>query len=186
MQRNQFLRKKFILIMNVTLVMAFSGIMHAYADYAAEKRITVRVKDGTFYDVISQIEKQSNFMFFYSSEEIDNDRKVTLVARNKLVSDVLSLLLKGQGLTWRIDNTHIVISKAVNAFQQQNKRIITGIVRDASGEPVIGATVLEKGVDNGTATDSEGKFTLAVSETAILQISYVGFKPLEISTLGGG
>jgi hypothetical protein len=59
-------------------------------------------------------------------------------------------------------------------------------VRDASGEPVIGATVLEKGVDNGTATDSEGKFTLAVSETAILQISYVGFKPLEISTLGGG
>ena len=52
----------------------------------------------------------------------------------------------------------------------------TGVVIDgASNEPIIGASVLEKGTTNGTITDYDGNFTLEVSEGATLEISYVGY-----------
>ena len=59
---------------------------------------------------------------------------------------------------------------------QQQKRQISGVVKDASGESVIGASVVEKGTTNGTITNLEGKFTLSVAPGATLEISYVGYK----------
>lgn len=54
----------------------------------------------------------------------------------------------------------------------------TGVVVDAAtGEPIIGASVLEEGTSNGTITDFDGNFTLNVSDGAQLNISYVGYKP---------
>jgi TonB-linked SusC/RagA family outer membrane protein len=63
---------------------------------------------------------------------------------------------------------------AWNAVQQQAKKI-TGQVLDENGEPVIGANVIERGTTNGTVTDFDGNFTLEVQESAILQISYIGY-----------
>ena len=55
-------------------------------------------------------------------------------------------------------------------------RPASGVVTDkASGEPIIGASVLEKGTTNGTITDFDGNFTLEVAEGATLEISYVGY-----------
>lgn len=61
---------------------------------------------------------------------------------------------------------------------------VQGVVLDAAGETVIGASVLEKGTSNGTITDFDGVFTLTVAEDAVLQITYVGYKPQEISVAG--
>jgi TonB-linked SusC/RagA family outer membrane protein len=73
-----------------------------------------------------------------------------------------------------------------NAYLQQQGRRVTGTVKDVNGEPVMGASVVEKGTTNGTATDHDGNFTLNVGENATLQIHYLGFKSLEISDLRGG
>ena len=63
-------------------------------------------------------------------------------------------------------------NQSVAAIQQARK--ITGTVTDAAGEPVIGATVLEKGnASNGTITDINGKFSLSVSGNAVISISYI-------------
>ncbi|MBO0321518.1 TonB-dependent receptor [Muricauda sp. CAU 1633] len=57
---------------------------------------------------------------------------------------------------------------------------ITGIVTDTSGEPLAGATVLEKGTTNGTMTDFNGAFSIAVSSSSsVLVISYVGMQKIE-------
>ena len=57
------------------------------------------------------------------------------------------------------------------------KRLVTGVVLDSQGEPVVGANVFEKGEKtNGTITDIDGKFSLNVSDNATLVISFVGFK----------
>ena len=53
----------------------------------------------------------------------------------------------------------------------------SGTIVDATGEPIIGASVLEEGTSNGTITDFDGNFTLNVSDGAQLNISYVGYKP---------
>lgn len=64
------------------------------------------------------------------------------------------------------------------------QREVTGCIRDEAGEPLAGATVREKGTSNGAVTDLEGKFTLAVAEDAILQISFIGYLPVEVEVKG--
>ena len=67
-------------------------------------------------------------------------------------------------------------------FAQSKK--VKGVVKDPTGETVIGASVLEKGTTNGTITDFDGNFVLTVSENAVLQISYIGYQTQEISVKG--
>ena len=67
------------------------------------------------------------------------------------------------------------------AFAQ---KAITGQVLDNFDEPVIGASVLEKGTTNGTITDLDGNFNLTVSNEATLVISYIGYATQEISVVG--
>lgn len=67
----------------------------------------------------------------------------------------------------------------ITITQQQKK--ISGVVRDKDGVPVIGANILVKGTTNGTITDMDGRFTLDVPANAILQISYIGYKTLELT-----
>jgi len=62
---------------------------------------------------------------------------------------------------------------------------VTGNVKDSMGEPVIGATVMEKGTQNGTVTDFDGNFTIKMSSASHdLQISYVGMKPASVKVGG--
>ncbi|MFT3949291.1 MAG: TonB-dependent receptor [Agriterribacter sp.] len=69
--------------------------------------------------------------------------------------------------------------------QQQQRKKITGHVQNANGDPVVGANVTEKGVfNNGTITNSDGNFTLTVSDNAVIVISYIGYSNQEINTKG--
>ena len=61
---------------------------------------------------------------------------------------------------------------------------ISGNVKDAAGEPIIGATVMEQGTQNGTVTDFDGNFTLKLQKGGNLNISYVGMKSQVIKTAG--
>lgn len=61
---------------------------------------------------------------------------------------------------------------------------LTGTVIDATGESVIGASVLEKGTTNGVITDIDGNFSLSVSPNATIIISYVGYTTQEIPLNG--
>lgn len=63
-----------------------------------------------------------------------------------------------------------------------NAQTITGNVVDArTGEPIAGATVKLPGTDQGTATDSDGKFTLEAPQTGTVQVSFVGFRTMTVS-----
>lgn len=62
----------------------------------------------------------------------------------------------------------------------QQAKAVSGVIIDASGLPVIGANVLEKGTSNGTITDLDGKFTLNVKPGSTLVISYIGYVSQEI------
>ena len=72
---------------------------------------------------------------------------------------------------------------SVSAFAQNFS--VKGLVTDKSGEPVIGATVMEAGTKNGVATDLDGAFTMKVSgEKAVLHVSYIGYKTQEVPVNG--
>lgn len=75
-----------------------------------------------------------------------------------------------------------VHAQNATSLNTQNTRKITGVVSEANNEPVIGATVLVKGTNVGTATDIDGKFTLDIpSNGKILVVSYIGYDPQEVA-----
>ena len=161
-------------IMKIMLMFILVGIMQASANtYAQEHRITLSIENGTFYDVVSQIEKQSEFMFFYKSEEIDNTQKINLNVKDKLISEVLNEIMKNSDLTYKVMGKHIVITKHLK--KDQNGKTVTGIVLDENGEPIIGANVIIKGSTIGNITDLDGRFSIEAPINATLQISFIGY-----------
>lgn len=99
-------------------------------------------------------------------------------------------MFKNSGYTYKIVNNQIIVSKAnavaaVEKQQQQQAKKVTGCVKNALGEPIIGASVVEKGAPtNGTITDFDGNFTLTVSGNE-LQISYIGYLPQVVKVQSG-
>jgi TonB-linked SusC/RagA family outer membrane protein len=73
-----------------------------------------------------------------------------------------------------------VCSCSLSLFAQGG-RTVGGSVVDTNGEPVIGANIVEKGTTNGNITDVDGKFSLTVSDNAVLQISFIGYITQEIA-----
>ena len=72
-----------------------------------------------------------------------------------------------------------------NVAQTPQNQQITGRVLDAAGEPLIGVSIVEKGnKTNGTVTDLDGNFTLRVSKSQTVVVSYVGYKTQELSVAG--
>lgn len=61
---------------------------------------------------------------------------------------------------------------------------VSGTITDSNGTPLAGVNILEKGTNNGTSTDFDGKYTISVPPTATLVISYVGFTTVEIPVEG--
>ena len=69
-------------------------------------------------------------------------------------------------------------------LQAQSLQVEGTVISKSDGEPIIGATVLEKGTTNGTITDFDGKFSLSVKQGAEITISYVGFKSQTLKAKG--
>ena len=77
------------------------------------------------------------------------------------------------------------LTRDVVAMSQQQYQV-TGIVTDEQGEPIIGANIVEKGSTNGTVTDLDGHFTLAIhNPQTLLVVSYIGYHAQEISATAG-
>jgi len=75
-----------------------------------------------------------------------------------------------------------IVSETVEVQQGET---INGIVKDATGEPLIGVSVVVRGTTNGVITDLDGNFSILIPDrNAVLVFSYVGFKPQEIAASG--
>lgn len=91
------------------------------------------------------------------------------------------LILLGSAPAFAIGNEN---TETINVELIQQKKVVTGTVVDKNGEPIIGANIIVKGTSQGTITDIDGKYSLEVTEDAVLQISYIGFLNQEISVKG--
>ena len=143
--------------------------LSATESYAQNTKITLSMKNATLIEAIKQIEKQTEFVFFYNNAEIDMNRIVNIHINNGNIKEFLNKELAGYN--YRIENNKIVLTPNVT---QQNAKI-KGKVTDASGVPIIGANVTESGTSNGTITDVDGTFTLDVKAGAQLKVSYIGY-----------
>lgn len=178
--------KKIFAIMRITVLFLFTVLLQVMAvesSYSQSAKLSVKAEKMSLADLFTQIEKQSEFLFFYVDKEV-NDIRVNVKASGKPIEEILSNALKGTGLTYTINDRNINIIKRNAIQQQQSRKKITGTVVDPAGLPVIGANVVESGTSNGTITDIDGNFSLELPENATIQVSYIGYNPQFISVKG--
>ncbi|OYX86073.1 MAG: SusC/RagA family protein [Flavobacteriales bacterium 32-34-25] len=115
------------------------------------------------------------------------DQKVSVNAHNELLSNVLYRILKPLNISYSVVSNQIVLQKGSTkkndevSGAQQEQKTLTGVVLDAAGLSLPGASVVEKGTNNSVSTDMDGKFTIRVDNGAkILVVSYIGFDNMEI------
>lgn len=156
------------------------------ASYAQELTYSINKQNSTMIEVFKEIEKNSDFTFFYNDNNINVNQEVSVSATNAPIEEILSEVLENTNYSYRIIDKQILIQvsdseKTSVTGVTQNKRKITGKVLDASGMPIIGANVIEKGTSsNGTITDLDGNFSLEVGEGAVLLVSYIGYTNQEV------
>ena len=163
----------------------FAGTAFATESYSQTMKVTVVADNVSTGKVISEIEKQTDYLFVYNVNEVNLKRNVKVNAQNKSVAEVLNKVFEGTDIYYAMEGKNIMLmSKAKDgeAAQQANK--VTGIVKDANGEPVIGANVTVRGQSIGTITDIDGRFVLDAPKEAVLQITYIGYVSQEVKVSG--
>ncbi len=158
------------------------GISNAFAQ---EQKVTVELKNATLRQVFKSIEEQTTYRFSYRSALVDDKSDITISKRQVDVPVVLDEALKGRDLAYSIvSSKSIVISdRKKQPAPSKNKRV-SGQVKTAGGEPIIGANVKVTGTTIGCITDLDGNFVLEVPEGSQLTVSYIGFKTLEVPVNG--
>lgn len=139
---------------------------------------TVNRNDASILSIIKQVEQSSQYKFFYNDNTVDVNNKVSVNVRNVSISTLLNDMFKSTDISYSIEGTKILLvtREHNNAAAIKGKRVATGRVVDEKNEPIIGASVLEKGTTNGVITDIDGKFSLPLTEgKKELSISYVGY-----------
>lgn len=172
--------------MKLTCALLLTASMGVFATGNAQTmRVNIQADNVSTEKILSEIEKQTDYLFVYNKKEVDLKRKTSVNAVNKTTAEVLSTIFNGTDIIYAIEGENIMLMRkeqnlavVPDAVQQDNK--ITGTVLDATGTPVIGANVMVKGTTNGTITDMDGKFTLDVEKGATLIVSYIGFTSQEI------
>ena len=156
------------------------GVLAGASSILAVAQISLSLKNKPVREVIKEIEKKSEYRFFFNDDLAGLSTPVTVEAANLSIKSIMDRISKQASFSYMLRSNNQIVLSAEPERQQKSEQRITGIVRDEKGEPVIGANVVEKGTTNGTVTDVAGKFSLEASGSATLLVSYIGYIPVEM------
>lgn len=181
--------KKILRIMKITFFLCFLFVLQLHAEnvYSQSANINLKTNQLSLQELMTHIEKQTGYLFIYNKKDIDTNRIIKLKTKSKSVADILNEVFSKSDISFKFANNYISLYKKEDVhenLQQLQKKIVTGRVTDAAGEPIIGANVLDSKTKKGTITDMDGKFSLAVEENSMLIVSFIGYIEQRISTKG--
>jgi TonB-linked SusC/RagA family outer membrane protein len=165
----------------------------ATAESLLKTEIDLAKGNKTLQELFNEIEEKSEFIFFYNDKAIDLNQIVKVDGQKHTIQDILDNVIDPDKVKYEIVDRHVIFYKAnaadnmknvAPAPQQGRKQSISGTVTDSSGEPVIGANIIEVGTTNGTITDIDGRFSLQVENNAVIHISYISYLDQDIPTVG--
>lgn len=146
-------------------------------------QISVDIKDKTLKEALKEFENKSSFKFFYSNDLKGLDKVVSLKISDGNIDSALNQLLSGSEISYQKQDSNIILlipKTQTTGLTQGGYKKITGTVKDARDESVIGAVVKVKGTTTATVTDIDGKYSIDAAPGSVLQISFVGFSPVEM------
>ena len=145
-----------------------------------DRKVTLHMRNARLEEVIESIMIQTGVMFIYRSDSGDNDRTVDVEVKEVPLRKVLADI----GVEARVEGQSIILrqkEQAAGANPSGGRKIgVSGKVKDTSGEPLVGATVIIHGTTVGTSTDLDGNFSLEASEDDLLDVLMIGFRSLSL------
>ena len=167
-------RKKVILLTAALCCLNFA----AYA-----QSISLKMKNVPVKKAMNELKDKSGYSFVYEAADVDTKKKVSVEATQ--LEDAIEQILQGQNLTYEMKGKNIIIKRIIASTPiDTKKRSVSGVVTDPNGEPIIGASVKERGTMNGVVTDMDGRFTLSIPDNGTLHVSYVGYADQNLSVAG--
>lgn len=168
-----------LLLLTSTMIAATANGLHAQV-------ITLETKALPLHRVFKQIEKQTDYLFWYKGTMSGKNIPISVRMVNVPLRAALDKVFSNIPFSYEIvGETIVVTDKSFSAEKNINpikKQQVTGIVTDENGEPLVGATVTVKGISQKTVTDQEGRFFFPnVDESATLVISYIGYQSQEVT-----
>ena len=191
---------KFDLKMKLTTLLLFVCLFQINANtYSQKTKLTLDLENTSIESILfKKIEIETDFKFFYENSTLDLSREITIKLKKKRIDEVLEVMFRDTNIDFEIIDKQIVLTKKkfdpikiVQPISNSQSGILNsqmtliGTVKDENGEPLPGASIVEKGTINGAQTDFEGNFSIEVQDAnATLVVSYIGFGTQEISING--
>lgn len=151
---------------------------------AQETKITVKFKNKALSEVLSDIESKSGYSFLVRSNDVNLKELVSIDITNKNIDEILTNLFRNNEIKYEISGKSISIFKPLKkqskSMGDQKLRKISGLVYDIKGEPIIGASILDKSSKKGTITDLNGKFNIELPDFSTVTISYIGYISVDV------
>ncbi|MPM04934.1 TonB-dependent receptor SusC [bioreactor metagenome] len=157
------------------------GLMITNSLAVNAQKVTFNGEQISLKQAFEKIESASKYKIAYNATQLDVSKPVSINQKDEDVLKVLDILLKESGYTYKVSNGYIVIVP----LKKDAVKKIRGNVKDSSGQPVIGATVMMKGTTTGTVTDMDGNFAIEVEEGSTLEFSYIGYQNQQIKATAG-
>ncbi|SFF17395.1 TonB-linked outer membrane protein, SusC/RagA family [Spirosoma endophyticum] len=192
----------FRILMRVLLILFVTVVVFTNFTLAREpavqdllnKKITLKTENRSLAEVLLLIGKQVDITFTYRTKLLPEQPVVSVNYRNDKLSTILNQLLTPISVKYRIIGKQVVLTPNESESNSSTTDVVepnhnakaeipvTGSIVDDKGEKLPGVTVLIKGSQRGTTTDTEGKFSINVpNRETVLAFSYVGFFSQEIT-----
>lgn len=150
--------------------------------FAQQEKVIFQSEQLTVREVLDEITAQLQYDVFYNSELLNTARTVKLKNKEMKVEDVLQQLLEHK-FSYCVEGRTIIIIPRHDPLPQPAVMKLKGQVKDKSAGALPGVTVLVKGTQLGTSTDTEGKFELSLPamDKIVLVFSFIGMETKEVN-----
>ncbi|OKS87013.1 SusC/RagA family TonB-linked outer membrane protein [Mucilaginibacter polytrichastri] len=175
---------KLLLIMKLATLILMTAIVQVSASTYAQK-VSLAAKAVPLTNVFEQIRAQTGYDFLFTASTLKGAAPVSVDVKDAELKDALKEIFKGQQLEYKIENKSVIVSKKELSLLDKVTRLlalfenINGVVT-GEGNPLAGATVINKRTGKGTITNLKGEFSLNdLYENDVLIFNYIGYEKLE-------
>ncbi len=169
---------KLLMTMKLIFFLMTVLVLQTSASVYSQEKLRINFEQATIKEIMNEIEDHSEMTFFYSGDVLDVNQTLSLESSSITIDDILEYVGEETGLSFTVIRDQILVTKSkdnkIKILKQEIE--VKGKVIDSDGNPLPGVNVVEKGTTNGTVTNLDGEYTIAVSSpSATLSFSFVGF-----------
>ncbi|MDD4190892.1 MAG: SusC/RagA family TonB-linked outer membrane protein, partial [Mangrovibacterium sp.] len=152
--------------------------------YSQTVHIKLSLQNIPLSEALKEIQKQTEFTFFYSVEDIREVKVSRIEFKKATLEEALDACLQGTDLSYEIAHKGVIIKRNEKPVRQQSeekeviaqKNVVKGKVSDGEGHPLPGVTITIVGTTRGVITDNDGTYSIEAEPRDKLVFSFIGME----------